>query len=417
MAPSKPSILLVTPSPLLPADSGGRIYTWGLTEPLADRYDYHLIAMANADERAELDADRAALLDRYHQVFRTVHFVDRPLLPADLDRRRVLRHLLFHARHALPLMDVSYYSAEAVDLARSLIAEHDIGLLEVDHMQMAFVRRFVPDVPAVLVNHNIEGDLNPFWPTRRWSPPEMAVWLAFGKLSRRNGRRIELGNRLGFAAKFFISPTDAARVDDACPKHLLPVPMAPVADDHSFHDDRLVVLWLGGFDWPPNVEAARWLLEEVWPELRAGGTAVPVELHLVGRAPPPEITRHHDGTSIWVHGYQPDADRWRAEADVLVAPLLTGSGVRVKVVEALAAGLPVVSTSKGSEGLGLEAGTEVLVADDPAGFADALRRLAGSPDMRRRLSAAGKAFVAAHHAPARAAAVKAGVYDQILGGS
>jgi glycosyltransferase involved in cell wall biosynthesis len=319
---------------------------------------------------------------------------------------------MFHARHRLPLMDVSYYSAEAVAVAHSLIADHGIDLIEVDHLQMAFMRHFLRDVPAVLTNHNIEGDLNPFWPTRRWSPPEMAVWLAFGKLSRRNGRQIELGNRLGFDAKFFISPTDAARVDDSCPKHLLPVPIEPVAADHAFNDGRLVVLWLGGFDWPPNAEAATWLLEDVWPRLDTAA----VELHLVGREPPDGIRRHHDGSRIHVHGYQPDADAWRARADVLVAPLLTGSGVRVKVIEALAAGLPVVSTPKGAEGIGVRADVEVLIADDAAGFAAAVRQLAESVPLRRQLSASGRAFVAEHHSPERAAAIKGDVYAEILGG-
>ncbi len=413
MSRAKPRILLVTPTPLLPADSGGRIYTWGLTAPLADRFDYHLIAMANADERAELAANRDRLLAQYGRVFRTVHFVDRPRIPADMPRREVLAHVLFHARHGLPLMDVSYYSPETVDRARAVVDEHGIDLIEVDHLQMAYVRSFIRDVPAVLVNHNIEGELNPFWPTRRWSAPEMAVWLAFGKLSRRNARRIELRNRLGFAAKFFISEQDAAKVDGSCPRRVIPLPAIPSPGERRFRADRLIMLWLGGFDWPPNDEAARWFLERVWPRLE--GSEVPLEVHFVGRRPSEELHRHHDGTRVFFHGYQPDADAWRARADVLVAPLLTGSGVRVKVVEAMAAGLPVVSTSKGCEGLPVRPGVELIVADDPDVYARGLLELAASPARRAELSKAGKEYVARHHAPERAAAIKAGVYEEILG--
>ncbi|HHC09412.1 MAG TPA: glycosyl transferase family 1, partial [Actinobacteria bacterium] len=158
-------ILLVTTTPLLPTDSGGRIYTWGTTAPLADRYRYHLLATATPAERTQFEADRDRLDAEYRRVFATYAFVDRPPIPADLPRREVLRHLLFHARHGLPLMDVSYYSPLLVALARELVAAHDIDLVEVDHLQMAFVRRFLPDVPAILVNHNLESELHPFWMT------------------------------------------------------------------------------------------------------------------------------------------------------------------------------------------------------------------------------------------------------------
>ncbi len=407
------NILLVTTTPLLPADSGGRIYTWGTTAPLAGRYRYHLLAMANDAERAQFARDADTLDARYREVFASYTFVDRPPIPADLDRRAVLRHLLEHTRHGLPLMDVSYYSTDAVAAARRIVAEHDIDLIEVDHLQMAFVRRFVPEVPAILVNHNIEGDLHPFWMTDRWSPPELAVWRAFAEISRRNSRAIELRNRFGFAAKLFISSADAARVDDACPKYLLPVPMASRPRTQPFHRDRFEILWLGGFDWPPNVQGARWFMEQVWPRLLEL-TDVPIRLRLVGGAPPPDLVAHDADPRIEVPGYVDDIEPLKATADVLIAPLLEGSGVRVKTVEAMAAGLPVVATTKGHEGLDAVPGRDLLVADDPATFAAELARLATSVELRRSLSRSATAYVEAHHDPARVADIKAQAIDEAL---
>lgn len=407
---SKPAVLLVTPSPLLPTDSGGRIYTWELAAQLADRFDYHLLAMCNEDERAQLDAGGSELMDRYRKVFRSVSFVDRPRIPAQLPRRQVLRHLWFHLRHRLPLMDVSYYSEEAVATAERLVEQESIDLLEVDHLQMAFVKALLPDVPAILVNHNIETDLYPFYRTDRWSLPAMAIWLAFGWFSRRNGRAIELGNRLGFRAKVFISPEDTSRVDESCPKVVVALPMAPAIGDKGFNRDAFKMLWLGGFDWPPNARGARWFIEDVWPLL--GDQLTQGEVHLVGGSPPTDL-----GSSdrrLTFHGYQDDVDEWRDQADVLIAPLLSGSGVRVKIVEALAAGLPVVSTSKGCEGLSVTDGHDIIVADAPAAFADALIELAEDPELRSRLGASGRAYVARHHSPAMVAATKGEALEQVL---
>lgn len=410
MSSSKPAILLVTPSPLLPTDSGGRIYTWELAAQLADRFDYHLLAMCNGDERAQLDAGGSELLDRYGAVFRSVTFVDRPPIPAQLPRRRVLSHLWAHLRRRLPLMDVSYFSTEAVATAKRLVEQEGIDLLEIDHLQMAFVKSFLPGVPAILVNHNIETDIYPFFRTDRWSRPAMAVWLAFGWFSRRNGEAIELKNRLGFEAKVFISPNDAKRADGSCPKTVVPLPMATTGHERVFDGESFQMLWLGGFDWPPNAVGVRWLIEEVWPLV---GDRLPQgELHVVGSNPPGDLGSA-DGR-ITFHGYQEDVDGWRDRADVLVAPLLTGSGVRVKIVEALAAGLPVVSTSKGCEGLEVTNGLDIVVADEAAAFADAIVGLATDPAARSRLSAAGVAYAAAHHSPTQAAAIKAEVLDKAL---
>ena len=376
---------------------------WGLVSELADRFDYHLLAMCNPDERAQLAAGGEPLMERYRSVFRSVHFVDRPLIPAQLPKRQVLRHLWFHFRHGLPLMDVSYYSPEAVGTARSVVQQENIDLIEVDHLQMAFVKTFLPNVAAVLVNHNIETDLYPFFRTKRWSLPAMAVWLGFGWFSRRNGRKIELTNKLGFEAKLFISSADAARVDEQCPKVVVPLPMAPRESDKEFNADQFKMLWLGGFDWPPNAEAIRWFIDEVWPLM---SPRLPnAEFHIVGGSPPTELGS--SDARITFHGYQDDVDVWRDLADVLVAPLQTGSGVRVKIVEAMAAGLPVVSTSKGCEGLEVTSGVDVIVADQPHDFAEALVDLAGRPEVRSRLGAAGKGYVAQHHAPASVAARKA----------
>lgn len=407
------NILLVTTTPLQPANSGGRVYTWGTTAPLARDFNYHLVAMANKAEQAEFDADRNELDRRYREVFRTYEFMERPPIPSELKRNEVLKHLGRHTRFGLPLMDVSYYSEAAVDSVRRVVREQHIDLIEVDHLQMAFVRRFVPEIPAVLINHNIEGDLHPFWMTDRWSGPELAVWRSFAEVSRRNSRRIELRNSLGFAAKLFISAVDAARVDDSCPKYLLPVPMHISARTEPFHSDRFEILWLGGFGWPPNIQGATWFMQQVWPRF-LDLTDVEVKLRLVGGSPPEELRAYADDPRVDVPGHVPDISSVKERSDVLIAPLLTGSGVRVKTVEAMAAGLPVVATTKGYEGLDAVPGRDLLVSDDPEGFARHLAHLADSLALRERLNRAAVGYVESHHDPERVAQIKAEAFRALL---
>ncbi|HSG80198.1 MAG TPA: glycosyltransferase, partial [Acidimicrobiia bacterium] len=369
------------------------------------------VTLATPEERAEFEADRAALEARYSTVFRSVQVFDRPVIPGHMAKRRdILSHLRFHTRHGLPLMDVSYYTPEVVDAARRLVDRGAIDVIEVDHAQLAYVRRFVDDVPAILVMHNIEGDVHPFWMTSRWNLPELLTWRAFASVSRRNTRRVEIGNAFGFSSKLFISPLDMARVGDECPKHLLPVPFEVTDDARTFSRHGLRLLWLGGFDWPPNAEGMRWFLDHVWPLLESEPE---IQLDVVGAHPPADIADRAD-SRVRIHGFVDDISTVKARADVLVAPLLAGSGVRVKVVEALAAGMPVVTTPKGLEGLTAEAGRDLLVASDAEGFAAAIGRLHRSVDLRRALGLAARDYIASTHAPEAVAPIKAAALESAV---
>jgi glycosyltransferase involved in cell wall biosynthesis len=406
-------ILVLTPYPLLPAHSGGRLYALGTVAPVADEHEFHLLALANPAERDEIARGGRALRAEYAKTFASVAFEERPPIPHELRGRvRKLRHFLGHAAYRLPLMDLSYFNRRAVDRARQIIAEQRIDLLEIHHLHAAFYRRCLPDLPAVLINHNIEQDLWPFWPKVDGSAPDRWLWNAFGKLSRRNAHDIEIDNALRFDAKAFISTRDMARVpEEACPRFLVPMPVPPAPPVEPFARDRFRVLWIGGFGWPPNVEAIDWFLDGVWPIVRENA-GVPVELHLVGSDPPEQLRARADGHEIFVHGYVEDVEPLRTRADAFVVPLRTGSGVRIKIVEALAAGLPVVSTAKGCEGLPLEPG-DLLVADEPADFASRLLELAHSVELREELGRAGRAYAARHHAPEVVATAKRRVYQAL----
>jgi glycosyltransferase involved in cell wall biosynthesis len=96
---------------------------------------------------------------------------------------------------------------------------------------------------------------------------------------------------------------------------------------------------------------------------------------------------------VTVTGFVADLERCHKEAAVFVAPILTGGGIIVKLLDALAAGTPTVATSYGNEGVGGVAGRDLLVADEPAAFAAAVVRLLTDPDLAARLGASGQAFV------------------------
>ena len=153
---------------------------------------------------------------------------------------------------------------------------------------------------------------------------------------------------------------------------------------------------VGTLSYPPNAAGAAWLCGEVLPRLPG------VRARLVGRAPPPAV-RALAGPLVEVAADVPDVAPWYARSAVAVVPLHAGGGTRIKLLEALAHGVPVVATPVGAEGLSVDARRGVLIAADPADFARACATLLADPARAARLGAAGRAWVRRHHAVARVA--------------
>ena len=177
-----------------------------------------------------------------------------------------------------------------------------------------------------------------------------------------------------------------------------PVPVAP----------RIV--FTGALYTTPNVDGAAWFCREVLPFIRQAEPSV--ALDIVGGRPGPQVRALGDLPGVTVHADVADVSVFLRPARVAVVPIRVGSGSRLKALEALAAGRPVVGTTIGLEGLDLQAGKEVLVADDPSSFAAAVVRLLRDDELATSLAQAGRLAVEQRFAwPAMAAGFVTSVVD------
>jgi glycosyltransferase involved in cell wall biosynthesis len=155
--------------------------------------------------------------------------------------------------------------------------------------------------------------------------------------------------------------------------------------------DGRTILFCGVLSYAANADAMSFFIERILPEVRKH---VPdVRLLIVGRSPSPRMRAWHDGRAILVEGDVPSVTEHYRQATIAVVPLRVGGGTRIKILEAWAYGLPVVSTTVGCEGLDAVDGQHVLVADDPPGFAERCVRLLRAPAERARLIEQGWALV------------------------
>lgn len=148
---------------------------------------------------------------------------------------------------------------------------------------------------------------------------------------------------------------------------------------------------VGTMYWPPNVDGINWFLDEVRPLLETAGFAGCI--NLVGKNPPAALLQRGDDV-VRVTGFVPDLTPILAETAVFIVPLRVGTGMRVKILNSLAQGLPVVTTSIGCEGIAVEDGVHVLIADTAQGFADAVMRLLHDRGLADRLGMNGRVLIA-----------------------
>jgi glycosyltransferase involved in cell wall biosynthesis len=151
------------------------------------------------------------------------------------------------------------------------------------------------------------------------------------------------------------------------------------------------VLFVGSLNYSANIDAVHRLIEKIAPRLKSPNVSITV----VGADPPAEVHRLAASAAVPVEvtGFVDSTASYFARARVLAVPLRFGAGTRLKILEALAAGLPVVTTTLGCEGLGIRNGVEALVEDDPARFAAAIDKLVSDTALCEALASAGRELV------------------------
>jgi hypothetical protein len=391
-------LVAATKAPWPPID-GGRILLWQMLEGLAAA-GHHVTLVAPVDPaRFDLAAVAEALAGCCTP--RLVPAAPAPPLSALL--RAVRRGMpLSIARHALP--------AVRLEVEKSLAAER-FDILHAEQLQAALPK--APGLPVVLRAQNVESDL---WReaarrSRGWRGRLLRIEA--GRLARWEGEAVRRA-----AATLALTAEDAARLHELAgasggdPGEVAivraPFPELPAAAGEPLPGDPAVVV-LGSQGWLPNEDSVSWFVSTVWPTVVA---ALPgAVLHLFGAG---ALTAGLPA-SVTVH----PAPRESAEAfrpgSILAVPLRIASGVRMKVLEAWARGVPVVGTPAALAGLEVEDGREALVAADAPAFVRALARLHREPDLAGRLVAEGRRARHERHDPSRITADLLAAYRSACG--
>lgn len=396
---AKPKILLVTPWAPYPYDGGSK-RIWSLCKALRERYAFTLLTFASRPDGARAAADD---LLREHRLLRPVFdkiiWVDRRGEPQSQDR-------------SLP-EDVRRFASPAMERAlRETVARENPALVHVEYDLMAPYGRLVEDRPVMLTQHDV-GTISFFQSYFR----EMAGWRKFTRVPTWL-RRVAFERR---AMRWYRRVVVMTEPDKKRLSRIMPaarVRVCPTGVDLAhFEGERRApaaptLVFLGHYPHYPNEDAALHLADDIVPRIRARRPDLRVVL--VGSSPTPRVDALAARPGFVVTGTVEDVKPFLAQGSVFVAPLRMGQGIKGKILEAWALGLPVVATPRAADGLEAAPGRDLLVAREPESFAARVLELLDDPARAAALGAAGREAARRTYGWDALAGRVAAVYEELI---
>jgi len=380
-------IVLALPRPLFPTDTGGKIRTLNIFRRLADRVEIHAVSPAHPQR----DAEAADEMRRVFRSYTPVQWEETPKFTArfyvDFLRSRLGPLPYFLAKYALP---------EFRRTVEQVAARERADLVLCDFLHSAVALQDSALRPRVVFQHNVEYVIRKrHWeteqhPLRKWllaaewkkaQRAEAAVCREFDHViavSEEDERQM----RSEFGATRVSALPTGVDVDYFCPQ------------DGPQRAGNLV--FVGSMDWQPNEDGVFWFVREVYPLIRRQSPHA--SLTVVGRNPSARMRGlAEQDRSIEITGTVPDVRPYLARAEGIVVPLRIGGGTRIKIFEAMAMERAVLSTTLGAEGLPVENGKEILLADAAEALAVSAARLLADAELRTAVARAGRAKVVRDH--------------------
>jgi glycosyltransferase involved in cell wall biosynthesis len=411
MSPERLSILCVSQMPASPPRFGAQARVHGLMTQLARRHD--LTAAMLVDEEFNVEECRQAMQAYCGEVV---------LVPNPYGREGLAKRLLqLRSLASTRSFDRLRVTVPALQQALDRVLRtrrFDVVNLEFPYLGHCHLRQAPPGegLPALVVDsHEMAYDL-----ARQFAvgSPSFGRRLYAGA-NWRKLRREELGIYRDADGVYLCSAADERRLLDQLPEARTAV--IPNAADVEYYRPRptdppadgRTVVYFGLLSTVPNVDGVTHFVQDIWPRIAEAHREA--RCKIIGGRPPPSLLALA-GPRVELTGFVSDLRPHLAAAAAIVVPLRLGGGTRLKIVEAMAMGKAIVSTTLGAEGIEAVPGRNILIADEPAAFADAVNGLLAEPGLAARIGRSARQLAAERYAWSVAAQALEGFYRRILEG-
>lgn len=340
----------------LPLDSGGKIKSYYTLKALASKHEVRILAYVRNDEERKLIPDLKKICPNVEIV--------------ELNRNKLTQvsDIFLSILRKKSFIISRDFRSEMKLAFESIVERFRPDVVHIDHLQMAQFVDFNGPYKTVMDDHNVEAMII----KRIAETADSAAVKSYASMEWPKLQKFELDVCEKCDLMLTVSEEDEATLRKSVKKdaniHSVPIGV----DIHYFDTIKRKagsknILSIGTMYWPPNVDSMLYFAKEIFPIVKE---KIPdAVLTIAGQKPVQSICELAQDPSIRVTGYVDDSRRVAEDCGVFIVPLRSGSGVRVKILNAMAMGLPIVSTSIGAEGLNVEHCSHLLLADDPESFA------------------------------------------------
>ena len=292
----------------------------------------------------------------------------------EVDTNPTRRKAFANLFQKLPFHVSRFFQPEVAEKLVDLLQNTTFDIVQLEGIFMMPYLRLIREnstAKIVLRTHNVEHQI---W--ERAIPAAKPVLRAFLKNQTKKLKRYEHWCAKEVDAVVAISENDA-RYFKVFNEKIITIPCGIAQVSEADQINHRAFFHLGAMDWLPNQQGVNWLLEKVWPLVIEKDPSL--ELHLAGRAMSDDL-KNKNVQGVKVHGEVEDAQAFRQKHGIMLVPLLAGSGIRIKIIEGLAEGLPIISTKIGAEGIPGTHNEDILLCQSEEEFAESMLFLANNPE-------------------------------------
>lgn len=379
-----------------PQDNGQKIVSFNDLKTLATFFEIDVISFIDPVNKPKKDE----YLDELQGVLPTVHFFDpvnHHILRGDIFKDK-LKPFTLSLIQRIPYVVCRYQSNAYIEAFRNAFVNKDYDVIYIDHLQPSFVLKEISitqqnGLSVIYRMHDaFYQTLIAYTSELGTNPISVATKIDFS-ISKSYEKQLWMRSNYILPVTRKLGELVSMELPILKPKILyFPVSVDLIENAKIDFESKLQVLYIGTVHYPPNQLGLEWFLNECWPLVLDKYPRATLEI--VGRGGEKLFPVH---PSVQIKEYVEDLVTSYQDADVFIVPLFAGSGIRLKILDALNHGLPIVSTTAGYAGLELNESYDIYVADSASDFADSICELLGSKTKREILSKNGRNFIASHH--------------------
>ncbi|MFZ1082433.1 MAG: glycosyltransferase family 4 protein [Candidatus Kryptoniota bacterium] len=373
-------LLQISPRVPYPLTDGGSISIFNITRQLSERGAQIYFVAVSGNPKSDLPDELSRLCQDG--------------LIADTTKTYGLKTALINLFSSAPINIQKYHAKSTLDKIVDFVKNKQFDLIHVDHLHVAYygiALSRIFNVPVALREHNLELKIMERFSKSSGNP----VYRAYAKSQMKKFMKYEPLICSMVDKCIMITEEDRDRLL-SMRKDVDAIVIPAGVDTDFFKPSDLIgdedtIIYVGGLDWLPNIDGLKWFVNEVMPIVIKSKPNV--KFYIYGKGASHGVDKLDDGKNVIVKGFIKDVRQAFEKGRVMVVPLLAGSGIRIRILEAMAAGKPIVTTSIGCEGIKTEPGKNIMVADTAKHFAEKVLLLLNDGNLCKAIGKEAGSFV------------------------